>query len=209
MSDDSVSLQNRFSPPQPYGGTLQPGESRKFDMPGVYARIQECNGTLSISFDLGQPFPTTVGLGYRCLPGDEFKQITLTNDSASPVTFTILIGRMVIDDARLNILTASNYLPMTEPVTKLVGQGITNLAAAASVVLNGTPGAGQYRRAAVIIDNLDAAAALTILDQAGQVAGYVLPSTSRYLAVSGYVEIKNETIGAVNCGIGEIWELNP
>lgn len=209
MDSTSTDLARRFDPPLPFAGVLAPNEERQLDYPGVYCRVQEANGPLKISFDLGQFFSTAVGLGYQTLPGEQFSRVTLRNDSASPVTFLVIVGRMRLDDSRLNILVGSSYLPMTEPNAELIGANITNLAAGATLVLSGAVAAGQYKRSCVIVDNLDAAAVLTIYDAADRVSGYVLPSQSKALYLSGVVKVKNETVGAINCGVAEVFELNP
>lgn len=200
-----------FKPPQPIGATLAAGEEKPFNMEGIFVRLTASTGALKISFDLGQLCPLNLGLAYQCLPGQSFKQITIKNDTAAAITFSGVVGFMMVEDDRLNIVTAPIILPVTEPLTNLVGAGITALAAGASVALPGTVGAGQYQRAAVLVDNLDAASPLTIYDAiaAGNVAGYVLPGQSRYLPLSGPCRIANDTGVAINCAVAEIWELSP
>ena len=198
-----------FSPPKAYTLTLEAGASRPITGPGVFARVTAATGPFLIGFDLGQTFATALGLSYQAMPGEEFNCVTVENPSATPVRITVVIGRMLIGDDRLNIVTSGNYLPVTEPETKLVGQGIVTLAAAANKILTGAPGAGQYRRAAVCIDNLSATLSLTVYDDAGGVAGSVLPASSRYLPLSGYVKISNDNGAPVACAIGEIWQLSP
>lgn len=200
-----------FRPPQPIGATLAPGEEIPYTVEGVSVRLTASTGALKISFDLGQFCPLNLGLAYNTLPGQTFKQITIKNNSAVAITFSGVVGFIRIDDNRLNIVTAPTILPTVDPLTQLVGQGITALAAGASVGLNGVAGAGQYQRQAVIVDNLDAASPLTIYDAAvgGNVAGYVLPGQTKYLPLSGACRIANDTGAPINCAIAQIWVLSP
>lgn len=201
----------KFKPPQPFGTTLAAGAEMPFNVAGVFARLTAATGQLQIAFDLGQYCPFILGLAYRCLPGESFEKITIRNNTAVAITFSGVAGSIVLDDNRLNIVTSPTILPVTEPLTSLVGQGITAIAAGASRPLSGVPGAGQYQRAAVLVDNLDAASPLTIYDAivAGNVAGYVLPGSSRYLPLSGPCRIANDTGAPINCAVSEIWELSP
>lgn len=200
-----------IKPPQPIGATLAAGEEIPFNVEGVFVRLTASTGALQIAFDLGQFCPLNLGLAYRCLPGQSFKQITIRNNTASAIVFAGVVGDVFVDDNRLNIVTSPTILPVTEPLTELVGQGVTAIAAGADIPLSGAPGAGQYQRQAVLVDNLDAASPLTIYDAiaAGNVAGYVLPGQSRYLPLSGPCRIANDTGAPINCAVAEIWELSP
>lgn len=206
MSD----LRNVISPPHEIRRTLAPGEIWPHDCgESVFFRMIEATGKLRVAFESGSPVTAELGLAYQCPLGKYFRRLTFENATAVPVTFYAITGELYIIDDRLNVLTASDYLPVSEPPTKLIGKDVSQINAGANVELSGVPGAGQYRRAAVLIDNLDAAAALTLFDDTGKLAGYVPPGASRYLPLSGYLKIANETGAAISCGIGELWQMNP
>lgn len=198
-----------FQPPIQVTQTLAAGGSVPINCDGVTFRVLESTGKLTVAFDLGQDLEANVGLGFRCLPGESFSKVTISNPSANPITFTAQLGRMYVDDSRLNILTGINYLPTVDPAKVLVGSNLTSLAAGTHQDFPGTPGAGQYRRESIQIDNLDNAHALTIYDAGTNLFGYVLPASSKQIFVSGFVRVSNDTGAPINCAIGEVFELSP
>jgi len=175
-------------------------------------RVIECDSALiKVSIEGGDFTPINRGLAYVGLKEDPaFKSVSFRNDGATAATLFVVFsldGRW--EDSRLSVITGDEYLAITDPDTVLVGRDIITLAAGASVVLTGVPGAGQYRRSGVTVDNADAAAVLTIYDDTAKVAGFVLPGQSKYIPLSGEVEISNDTAGAISCAIAEIWQLVP
>lgn len=139
------------------------------------------------------------GTGLDNLPdGRTFRRLEIRNPSLGAITVGIYVGGPLYRDSRIAIV---------ETNTEIVGQNINSLAAGGSVVLSGSPGAGQYRRAGVLVSNADAAAVLTLYDAGGGIAEFVLPGSSRYIPLSGYIKIKNDTGLPVDCAVAEIWQL--
>lgn len=202
-------MSTNFIPPQVVSGTLKAGQVKFIDGKNVVCRVLAASAAFNICFDHGQSFPTNVGLGYQCLPGENFERVTLENTSAADLTFSVIVGQMRFEDNRLNIITGSSYVPVSEPVTKLVGQNISTLGAGANKVMTGAPAGQQYRRAGVVVSNADAALSLTVYDDVGGIVDFILPASSRYIPISGYVKISNDNGAAVACAIGEIWQMLP
>ena len=166
-------------------------------------------GEIIIKTDRTQEESFTAGTGKRFEDEFYYSTLEISNPNPFPITVVLFCGFGNYIDNRLNLASQSVYLPVTDPPSNLIGKNVTTINAGASVVMDGVPAADQYRRAAVLVDNLDAASPLTVYDSVGGVAGFVLPLSSRYIPASGYVKIANDTGAAINCAVAEIWNLTP
>ena len=209
MALDSVSLGSKFQPPRTFKRSLAVGEVLTIDGPAVFVRCLEASGPFNIAFDLGSFFESGVGLGYRCIEGDVFNRVVIQNpDTAtSAVSLTLVTGRMIVDDDRLNVIANRNssYQPIIDPQSKVTGWAPGTLAAGANAAFTGAPSGTNYRRKNIYVTNLDTNFNLQLVDSTGFVFLEVFPLTSVTIETSGYVQVLNPNGSAVACRIGENW----
>lgn len=181
-----------------------PGQGTAF-----YITDSDNLGFLEIQTDTTSFEKYQIGTGKKF--EDTFDSITVKNPTVDVVTVTIWVGFGDYVDRRTNILLnrLASILPIIEPNTEALEAATTptanQLDAGDTLALPGTPGAGQLRRKAILVTNLDANLNLEILDGNGDKILTVFPRTNITLPISEACSVHNANGSNIACNIAEIW----
>lgn len=154
-----------------------------------------------------QPFfPFNVGLGFRMLPGEQFKKVTFKNSQASDLYVEFYAGSANFFDSRLNIVRGRAAPVMNAP-TVLTPHSDT-IAAGDTIDLTGEhPTFPNYIRKAHIITNLDTAVDLDILDENDALIDVVMYRETKLYEISAGIKIKNNGATPIVCRAFNVWYI--
>jgi hypothetical protein len=183
--------------------TLQPGEVRTVYVVGTAFYLIQSGGVLNVKPDI---FDNSSNNYYakqgQYLSADlVFSYLTITNKNATALTFKLWVGWGAYQD---------NIQDLRDQPTVTVGTGVTSLLAsnANPVTLNGVGTGNRIQRRLVLIANEDPATNfLEVYDQSGNKILTVFPFTNVAIPTSGYVQIRNNTLTAINVSIAEVWYI--
>lgn len=182
--------------------TVAPGDFTDLNGLGNFFRITEANVPFKIALDDDPSIDWALGMQYRCIPGDYFKALKITNPTTntSDLVVTILIGRGQIDDDRLNIVRerpesiVSGIEPAIEldpwlgsPVGTYILPAFSTLVLTPDLTINNRIGMKGFT-----VANADPNAPLIIRTAAGAPFGRVIADTSQLFPYSGEYQIRND-----------------
>lgn len=202
--------------PSTFTGTIAAGKFETLPIDGdeFYFITQTCPDltvipTLKVS-PINVQNETSIMQGQGMFVSEGFKGLRLTNETASPITFEVVVGYRAggqFIDNTLNVIRAAltNVFQYIPPVTRIV-PAVTTLTAGQILPLPGTAAGGNYQRKAVLISNPDPTEKVQLCDLSGAtVLCNVEPQMSIIVDVSGPVAVKNPALVAVNAAVSEIW----
>jgi hypothetical protein len=182
--------------------TVAPGAFTDLNGVATFFRIVEANVPFKISLDDDPPIDFSLGMQYRCMPGDWFKALKITNPATntSALVVTVLMGRGQIDDDRLNVVRErpESIVSSIEPAIEMdpwLGSPIGTYILPAMSTLVLTPDLTVNNRIGMkgfTVANADPNAPLIIRTAAGVPFGRVIDDTSQLFPYSGEYQIRND-----------------
>ena len=180
------------------GSVANPGVST-IHVPGQKFYFINLSGPIRAMTDVTPADIFELGTG-RSFPLEaQFKVLTLFNDSATPIQYTVFIGWGDYLDNR----------PFVERRTQSFGSGHASVLANSSLPFTGVPDLSkqQFQRRSLQVTNLDPAIYLYLQDSTGADVLGVNPLQSVILYDAGSLSVTNKTASAVSCVISETWYL--
>ncbi len=174
---------------------------------GDHFYFTESEGRLIVSTDKSAASPFSVGEGETLPPGNEFKNLVLTNETADDIDFEIFVGRNRRIDRRLNVV--DGRLASVERVMKarleMDVSTVVSIANAAFELFDGVAVAPHVQRDHMIVTNEDPNSDLDWADTSGNVGGKIGPKEKIKLEGDDAIRIANSSGGAITCKITEWW----
>jgi hypothetical protein len=207
--------------------TIPAGETGiRLPITGSMFQLLDCGQPLTVRIvrqSLTEEIDMVQGQGRRVSPDDPFLMLDFRRhpdfaSTALPLRFNIVYGTGEFTDFR-SIAPVSTTMGFSEASQIYFASVITReaasevrgvvlsggtIAAAGTVVLNGTPPTGFVSRKSALVCNDDPANFLTISD--GTVASCrVYPRTAVRIDTTGPLTVRNDTASAIACTVSEIW----
>jgi len=201
------------------GKTIQvPGYGNRYYCKELYAATTYAGvADIQIQTDLTSKRPLNIGMGEKVPEGSYFTTLTLFNPSTNPTIYIELYsGFGDIIDNRLNIVRErpAGIQPVADAPSDVIALPAVvaagySLAAGATMPLSTSAPAGYAQRRGFIVANADPNSSLQIVDDNGDVIGYVFAESTHSYYLSGAAGIKNATGTAITYAVGEIWYVQP
>ena len=126
-----------------------------------------------------------------------FKQIVFQNPTAVQITLEFYAGASALFYSPPTTLAL-----ITQAATYTKGSGVLNIGAGAVLAYTGVD--GTHTRKQIIVTNLDAAAALYLCDNAGNLLLPIFAGESKTFDLSGACKLANTNGAAVAAIVGEV-----
>ena len=130
-----------------------------------------------------------------------FRTITFYNTTANDIAVTFTVSNNTINPAIVNSIGSITVAAVKDAPTYTKAFQAGKINAGATVTFNGLDNGKQRRQ--IVIQNLDAAAALSIQDNNAREGLSLLAGQIITLATNGGIKIQNATGGDINCDVLE------
>ena len=154
-----------------------------------------------VQFDDGGLETVTGGVVLGDHSSHGYRTIIFYNTSGNDIAVTFTFSNNTVNPAILNSIGSITVAAVKDASTYTKGFAAGKINANSTVTFNGLDGAKQRRQ--IVIQNLDAAAVLSIQDNAAHEGISLAAGQIITLATNGVIKIQNATGGDINCDVME------